>query len=84
MTEQEVKDLETYMQETKEDPEFFLAWAKSTLQNIQAQEQKLLAEFLMWKFVRDDTRMKSAAESMKTVRACIDYLRKLAPEGLTS
>ena len=84
MTEQEVKDLETYMQETREDPEFILAWAKSTLQNIQAQEQKLLAEFLMWKFVRDDARMKSAAESMKTVRACIDYLRKLAPEDLTS
>jgi len=74
MTEADVAAVEQEVVGVSVDPEVERLWAERTRAVLRQAEQRLMAEWKMWKFVRDDARMQSALAELRRVRACLAYL----------
>jgi hypothetical protein len=74
MTEAEVKTLEAEVLAVPLDTDAERAWAAETAVGFRKTEQRLVAEFKLWRFVRDDARMMATAKELASVRQCLAYL----------
>lgn len=56
------------------DPEFEAQWAKAALDQQKAEEKVLQSAWRMWKYVRNDERMREVKKNLDQARSCIEYL----------
>lgn len=81
MTEKEIKnmELEVLADETV-DPTFEANYLKDLLESFKTERDKILCNFRMWSYVRDDERLQSCKKEMKRVRDCIEAITKRLDE----
>jgi acyl-CoA reductase-like NAD-dependent aldehyde dehydrogenase len=77
MTETELAALEQAALTTPADPAFVAEWARATRDEFARAEQQAMAEFKLWKFVRDDARLQKTAQELTRIRGCLAYLDTL-------
>ena len=80
ITEADIVAMAATVQTTPADPVIVQQWARTTQATMQRAEQQLMAEFSMWKFVRDDKRLMKVTEDLAHVRACLVYLATMVQE----
>lgn len=80
LTEPQVAEMEARVLTQPIDPAIERAWARETLATLAPTEQRLMAEWKLWKFTRQDERMRATDAELAHVRACLAYLRDLVKE----
>lgn len=68
LLEKEVESHDVY------DPKTELAWIENQLVDLRAEKQKQVYLFRMLRFMRDDSRLSTAAADVKKLASAIDYL----------
>lgn len=75
MTEKDVEELEAeILGETILDRNEEKLWSEVQLASLRKEEQETIYSFRMFKAIRDDNRMQTAAKTLKDIRGCIEYL----------
>jgi len=77
MTDEDVRAMEAAVLATPADPAVEREWAAEMLKELRLEEQRAVAAWKMWKFLRDDGRMKKTADDLARVRQMIGYLTGL-------
>jgi predicted RNA-binding protein with EMAP domain len=60
--------------ETLLDPDVEREWTVKQLESIRREEQQTIYSFRMFKALRDDVRMQTAAKTLKDIRGAIGHL----------
>lgn len=74
MNEADVASMSETVLVTPVNPAAEASWRDAATTQFQSQEQQLMAEWKMWKYVRDDERMTTVADQLTRVRACLAFL----------
>lgn len=77
MTEQDVQAMEAAVLATPTNPVIEREWALGMLTELRVEEQRAVAAWKMWKFLRDESRMQKIAADLARVRQMIGYLTDL-------
>lgn len=74
MTEADVGEMAAAVLTTPEDPVRVQEWRVATRASFLTQEQQRMAEWRMWRYIRDDARMAEAAKDLERIRGCLVFL----------
>ncbi len=77
MTEKEIQELTADVLNGDEVPvEFEIQHLRAVLENLHLEKNRIMVNFRMWSYVRDDERLNQSRKDVKRVRDCIEFVEK--------
>lgn len=75
MTDKELEKMKTEFFAGEEVPkEFEISHLEGMLKNFQEEKNRVMVNFRMWSYIRDDQRLNQCKTDLKKVRDCIEFV----------